>query len=99
MCISAAVASWLVPSLIAAAGTGVSAYQGHQQSQQAKAQSNEAKRTAIAQAQANAEKTPELSAQAGNSDAIKKHRASFGIQDSIIHNSMNTSTGGNTYWG
>ena len=93
------VASWLIPSIVALAGTGVSAYQNYQNSQLAEDQAKDAKKTAIAQAQANNEKAPELLAQAGSSDAIKKHRTSFGIQDSIIHNTMNTTTGGNTYWG
>jgi hypothetical protein len=99
MCISAAVASWLVPSLVAAAGSGVAAYQGHQQSQLNKDQANEAKRTALAQSQANAEKAPELLAQAGTSDAIKRRKASYGIEESIISNNMTNQTSGNQYWG
>lgn len=99
MCISAAIASWLVPSIIAAAGTGVSAYQGHQQAQLQKRQAEEAKNTARAQAQANAEQAPELSADAGTTDAVKKRRTSFGIEDSIIANNMANQTTGNQYWG
>lgn len=93
------VASWLIPSIVAAAGTGVSAYQGHQQSQLQKQQSEEAKNTARAQAQANAEQAPELSADAGTTDAVKKRRTSFGIEDSIIANNMANQTTGNQYWG
>lgn len=99
MCISAAVASWLVPSLIAAAGTGVGAVQANQQSKQQEGQANEAKRTALAQAQANAEKAPELLAQAGTSDAVKKRKASYGIEESIISNNLTNQTSGNQYWG
>lgn len=98
MAITSAIASWLVPSLIAAAGTGVSAYQGHQQSQLQKKQAEEAKETARAQAQANAEQAPELSSQAGVSDAVKKNKARFGIEDTIIANA-NPTSGGNQYWG
>lgn len=99
MCISAAIASWLVPSIIAAAGTGVSAYQGNQQAQLQKRQAEEAKNTARAQAQANAEQAPELSADAGTTDAVKKRRTSFGIEDSIIANNTANQTTGNQYWG
>ena len=100
MGITAATASWLIPSLIAAAGTGVSAVQANQQAKQQKGQAEEAKRTAQAQAQANAEKTPELAAQAGVSDAVKKRRTQFGIENSIIAaNNANTQATGNQYWG
>lgn len=100
MGITAATASWLVPSLIAAAGTGVSAIQANQQAKQQEGQANEAKRTAQAQAQANAEKAPELSTQAGVSDAVKKRRTQYGIENSIIAaNNTGSQAAGNQYWG
>lgn len=86
MCITAATAAWLIPSLIAAGGTGVSAVQSAQQASAQKKQADEAKQTAIKQAQVNAEKAPELSTEAGVSDAVKKRKASYGIEESIIAN-------------
>lgn len=86
MGLTAATAAWLVPSLIAAGGATVSAIQTAQNASAQKKQAEEAKQTAIKQAQANAEKSPELTADVGQGDAIKKKRTSFGIQDTIIAN-------------
>jgi ribosome-binding protein aMBF1 (putative translation factor) len=86
MCLSAAIASWLIPSIVAAAGTGTSAVMANQQAKQQEGQANEQARTAKAQAQMQAEQAPELSTEAGNPDAIKKARASYGIQENILAN-------------
>ena len=86
MGITSAVASWLVPSLLAAAGTGVSAIQSNIQRRDTLASADEAKQTALKQAQANAEKAPELATEVGSKQAIKKRPEQFGLENSLIAN-------------
>jgi hypothetical protein len=99
MGLTAATASWLIPSLIAAGGVGVSAYQANQQAKEQRAQAAEAKETALKQQQTLAEKAPEQAMEAGSSDAIKKRKTSYGIQDSIIANMGSNTIGQKETWG
>lgn len=85
----------LVASSLASAG--VSAVQQHQANKQAQAQAKEAEETAQKQAQVQAEQAPELSAEAGTREAVKKRRTSYGIQDSII--AQNNTVGQKETWG
>lgn len=99
MGLTAATAAWLVPSLIAAAGVGTSAYQANQQAKEQRAQAAEAKETALKQQQALAEKAPEQATEAGTSDAVKKRKTSYGIEDSIIANMASNTVGQKETWG
>ena len=88
MGITAATAAWLVPSLIAAGGVASQTIQAHQQAKEQRAQAKEAKETALKQQQTLAEQAPEQAIEAGSSDAVKKRKATYGIQDSIISNTI-----------
>lgn len=96
MGLTATTAAWLLAAS-SLAGTGTSAYQQHQANKEAQAQAKEAEQTATRQAQAQAEQAPELSAEAGTSEAVKKRRTSYGIQDSII--AQNNTVGQKETWG
>lgn len=85
MGLTATTAAWLIAAT-SAASAGVSAYQQHQANKEAQAQAKEAKQTATRQAQAQAEQAPELSADAGSNEAVKKRKTSYGIESSIISN-------------
>lgn len=96
MGLTATTAAWLIAAA-SAAGTGVSAVQQHQANKQAQAQAKEAEQTAQKQAQLQAEQAPELSTEAGTSEAVKKRRTSYGIQDSIL--AQNNTVGQKETWG
>ena len=72
----------------------LSAIQNHQQAKEAKAIKEEEKQTVLREKQALAEQSPELAADAGKSDAVKKRKTSFGLQESVVNNWMASS--GNT---
>lgn len=99
MGLSAATAAWLIPSIVAAAGVGTSAYQSNQQAKEQRAQASEAKQTALKQQQTLAEKAPEQAIEAGSSEAIKKRKTSYGIEDSIIANMGSNTIGQKETWG
>lgn len=99
MGLTAATAAWLVPSLVAAAGVGTSAIQAHQQARAQQAQAEEAKQAAQKQAQVQAEQAPEQAVSAGNTEAVKKRKASFGIQESILNNMSSNTVGQKETWG
>lgn len=91
-----------VPALVAALGSTGAAVQANQQAKAQQGQANEAQRSARAQAQAQAEQAPELSSQAGLSDAVKKNKVAYGIQENLIasNNMQNNQTLGNKeQWG
>lgn len=93
-------APWFLPAMIAttsAAGAGVSAISANQQAKAQQAQAEEAKQAAQKQAQVQAEQAPELSIDAGTSEAVKKRRTSYGIQDSIL--AQNNTVGQKETWG
>lgn len=96
MGLTATTAAWLIAAT-SAASAGVSAYQQHQANKEAQSQAKEAKQTATRQAQAQAEQAPELSAESGTSEAVKKRRTSYGIQDSIL--AQNNTLGQKETWG
>ena len=86
MGLTSAMAAWLVPSIISLIGTGAgvatSMVQAHDNREQAKDQ----KKTLLAQSNLEQQKAPELSADAGNTDAIKKRATSWGVQQNILAN-------------
>lgn len=96
MGLTTATAAWLIAATTAASA-GVSAVQQHQANKQAQAQAKEAEQTAQKQAQVQAEQAPELSAEVGTSEAVKKRRTSYGIQDSIL--AQNNTVGQKETWG
>ena len=96
MGLTATTAAWLLAAS-SLAGAGVSAVQQHQANKAAQDQAKEAEETARKQAQVQAEQAPELSAESGISDAVKKRRTSYGIQDSII--AQNNTVGQKETWG
>lgn len=75
----------------------LSSYQQHQQAKEQKALKKEEEKTLIAKKQAQSEQTPQLLAQAGTSDAVKKKLTSYGIQESVLGN-QNT-LGQKEVWG
>lgn len=68
-----------------------------QQNKQNEQLAKKQEETVRAQAQANAEQATELSADAGKSEAVKKRRTSYGLQDSII--AQNNTVGQKETWG
>ena len=96
---AAATAAWLVPSIIAAVGGTTSAVMQNQANKQQEGQANEQARTAKAQAQMQAEQAPELSSEAGVSDAIKKKRTAYGIESNILANTASQTIGQKETWG
>lgn len=67
----------------------------HQQSKQNEQLAKKQEKTEIAKAQVNSEQAPELSREAGQQEAVKKRKTSFGLQESVVNNWM-TSSGNNT---
>ena len=98
MGLTATTAAWLLAAS-SLAGTGASAYQQHQANKEAQAQAKEAEQTAQKQAQVQAEKAPEQAIEAGSSEAVKKRKTSYGIEDSIIANMASNTVGQKETWG
>lgn len=87
MGLTATTAAWLLAAS-SLAGTATQAVTSAIANRQQRKAADEQEKTVLAQTQAKTEQAPELLAQAGNNKAVKKNtNSSFGLQESIIHNS------------
>lgn len=101
MGLTATTAAWLLAAS-SVAGTATQAVTSAIANRQQRKAADEQEKTALAQAQAKQEQAPELLAQAGNNQAVKKNKnTSFGLQENIINNNMQTNApiGQKETWG
>lgn len=100
--LTGATLSWLIPSLVSLVGTGAGVATSMVQAHDSKEQAKDQKKTLLAQANLEQQQSPELSADAGNTDAIRKRATQFGIQQNVLaSNNMQTNSpiGNHETWG